>query len=81
MVLTGFSSSMFGPKIFSRTSASSDESPSRDVLSCSKTSSNGIRSYKIKRSEDVNSNMEGVIAIWFSRTYQIDPFSIEILGI
>lgn len=43
-VLTGFSSSLFGPKIIKRASASSDESPPRDVLSCSKTSSNGIRS-------------------------------------
>ena len=43
-VLTFFSSSLFGPNISIRASASSYESPLRDVLNCSNTSSNGIRS-------------------------------------
>lgn len=42
--LTGFSSSLFGPKIASLASASSEDRPPRVVLSCSKTSSSGKRS-------------------------------------
>lgn len=44
VMLTGFSSSLFGPNIFNRASASSDVSPAFDVRSCSKTSSSGKRS-------------------------------------